>query len=70
MSGTWSGASAKFACKAAVQILQQKQRITVTGNNLEAFLGVRKFLPDQLPCDDRWSGNEWPGPAAKAAMMM
>ena len=40
--------------KAAVQILQQEEpkRITVTGNNLEAFLGVRKFLPDRLPCSD------------------
>ena len=40
--------------KAAVQILEQEEpkRITVTGNNLEAFLGVRKFLPDRLPCND------------------
>ena len=40
--------------KAAVQILQQEEpkRITVTGNNLESFLGVRKFLPDRLPCSD------------------
>ena len=40
--------------KAAVQILQQEEskRITVTGNNLETFLGVRKFLPDRLPCSD------------------
>ena len=40
--------------KAAVQMLQQEEpkRITVTGNNLEAFLGVRKFLPDRLPCSD------------------
>ena len=40
--------------KAAVQILQQEEpkKITVTGNNLEAFLGVRKFLPDRLPCND------------------
>ena len=40
--------------KAAVQILEQEEprRITVTGNNLETFLGVRKFLPDRLPCND------------------
>ena len=40
--------------KAAVQILEQEEpkRITVTGSNLEAFLGVRKFLPDRLPCND------------------
>ena len=28
------------------------KRITVTGSNLESFLGVRKFLPDQLPAAD------------------
>ena len=40
--------------KAAVQILEQEEakRITVTGTNLEAFLGIRKFLPDRLPCND------------------
>ena len=40
--------------KAAVQILEQEtpKRITVTGSNLEQFLGVRKFLPDRLPCTD------------------
>ena len=40
--------------KAAVQILEQEEpkRITVTGTNLETFLGVRKFLPDRLPCND------------------
>ncbi len=41
--------------KAAVQILSQEtpKRITVTGSNLEEFLGVRKFLPDRLPCTDQ-----------------
>ncbi len=41
--------------KAAVQILEQEtpKKITVTGTNLESFLGVRKFLPDRLPCMDR-----------------
>jgi len=40
--------------KAAVQILSQEKtsRITVTGSNIEEFLGVRKYLPDRLPgCD-------------------
>ncbi len=27
-------------------------RISVNGGNLEDFLGVRKFLPDRLPCTD------------------
>jgi len=41
--------------KADVQILAQEKtgRITVTGNNLESFLGVRKFLPDRLPGADQ-----------------
>lgn len=29
------------------------KRITVIGSNLEEFLGVRKFLPDRLPCNDQ-----------------
>ena len=28
------------------------KRITVTGSNLESYLGVRKFLPDVLPVSD------------------
>ena len=28
------------------------KRITVTGSNLESYLGVRKFLPDVLPASD------------------
>ena len=41
--------------KAAMQIVAQEtpKRITVTGTNLETFLGVRKFLPDRLPCMDQ-----------------
>ena len=41
--------------KSALQILAQEnpKRITVTGSNLETFLGVRKFLPDRLPCTDQ-----------------
>ena len=41
--------------KAAIQIVSQEEpkRITVMGSNLERFLGVRKFLPDRLPCADQ-----------------
>ena len=41
--------------KAAMQLLEQEQpqRITVTASNIESFLGVRKFLPDRLPCNDQ-----------------
>ena len=40
--------------KAAMEILEQEEpkRITVTGSNLETFLGVRKFLPDRLHSSD------------------
>ncbi|MBO5952625.1 MAG: endopeptidase La [Oscillospiraceae bacterium] len=40
--------------KAAMQILTQEasKKLTVTGSNIEEFLGVRKYLPDRLPlCD-------------------
>ena len=41
--------------KAAMQLLEQEnpKRITVNGTNIETFLGVRKFLPDRLPCTDQ-----------------
>ena len=41
--------------KSAMRILEQEtpKRITVTGTNIESFLGVRKFLPDRLPCTDQ-----------------
>ena len=41
--------------KSAMQLLEQEtpKRITVTGNNIESFLGVRKYLPDRLPCTDQ-----------------
>lgn len=32
---------------------QEPKRITVTGSNLEGFLGPRKFLPDRLPGTDQ-----------------
>ena len=44
------------ACrKADMRLLSQDNptKITVTGNNLEEFLGVRKFLPDRLPGNDQ-----------------
>lgn len=46
---------AKICRKADMMILQQEEakRITVTGANLEQFLGVRKYLPDRLPCTDQ-----------------
>jgi len=45
---------AEICRKAAMKLLEQEEakRITVTGSNLEDFLGVRKFLPDRLPCAD------------------
>lgn len=41
--------------KADRMILAQEEpkRITVNGSNLETFLGVRKYLPDRLPCSDQ-----------------
>ena len=41
--------------KADMQLVSQEdsKRILVTGSNLESFLGVRKFLPDRLPCTDQ-----------------
>lgn len=46
---------AEVCRKAAMQIISQEvpKRITVSGNNLEEFLGVRKFLPDRLPGADQ-----------------
>lgn len=41
--------------KADMQILSQEdtKRITVTGSNVEEFLGTRKYLPDRLPGSDQ-----------------
>ena len=41
--------------KADMQLLSQEEpkKITVTGGNLEDFLGIRKFLPDRLPGSDQ-----------------
>ena len=40
--------------KSAMEILEQEtpKKITVTGSNIEKFLGVRKFLPDRLHSAD------------------
>lgn len=41
--------------KSGIQILQQPttKRITVTGNNIAEFLGVRRYLPDRIPNVDQ-----------------
>ena len=46
---------AEICRKAAMELLEQEtpKKITVTGSNLEHYLGVRKFLPDRLPCTDQ-----------------
>ncbi len=45
---------AEVCRKSAMMLLEsdERKRITVTGSNLEEFLGVRKYLPDRLPCAD------------------
>ncbi len=32
---------------------ENTKRVTVTGNNVEEYLGVRKYLPDRLPSNDQ-----------------
>lgn len=46
---------AEICRKADVKLLAQEtpKRISVTGSNMEEFLGVRKFLPDRLPGNDQ-----------------
>jgi ATP-dependent Lon protease len=46
---------AEVCRKTAMRILEEEtpKRITVTGGNMEQFLGVRKFLPDRLPGTDQ-----------------
>lgn len=41
--------------KAAMRFVSQEApgKLTVTGTNLDKFLGVRKYLPDRLPCTDQ-----------------
>ena len=45
---------AEICRKADMRILsdETQKKILVTGSNLEEFLGVRKFMPDRLPCHD------------------
>ena len=46
---------AEICRKTAMKLLEQDapKRVTVTGSNVDQFLGVRKFLPDRLPCHDQ-----------------
>ena len=46
---------AEICRKAAMAIIVQEnpKRITVTGSNLESYLGIRKYLPDRLPGSDQ-----------------
>lgn len=46
---------AQICRKADMQLLSDKdiKRVSVTGSVIEKFLGVRKFLPDRLPCNDQ-----------------
>ena len=46
---------AEVCRKTAMRVLEMEtpKRITVTGGNIEEFLGVRKFLPDRLPGTDQ-----------------
>ena len=45
---------AEICRKGDMKLLSEEaKRVTVTGTNLESFLGVRKFLPDRLPCTDQ-----------------
>ena len=41
--------------KAAMELLdgENVKKVSVTASNLEEFLGVRKYLPDRLPCTDQ-----------------
>ena len=46
---------AEICRKADMAVLEQEtpKRITVTGFNVESWLGTRKFLPDRLPVNDQ-----------------
>ncbi len=41
--------------KADMRILEQEEprKLTVNGKNMEEYLGVRKYMPDRLPCTDQ-----------------
>ena len=46
---------AEICRKVDMKLLAQEEakRITVTGSNLEEFLGIRRYLPDRLPSSDQ-----------------
>ena len=46
---------AEICRKVDMRLLAQEEpkRITVTGSNLEEYLGIRKYLPDRLPGSDQ-----------------
>ncbi len=46
---------ARICRKSAMELLQNQERkkITVSGSNLEAYLGVRRYLPDRVPGTDQ-----------------
>ena len=46
---------AEICRKASMQFVSEEsvKKLTVTGSNIESYLGVRKFLPDRLPCCDQ-----------------
>ena len=47
-------AIATICRKTDMRLLDESiKRIQITGTNLEEFLGIRKYLPDRLPSDDR-----------------
>ena len=41
--------------KVDMQIITEetKKRITITGSNVEAYLGTRRYLPDRISCEDQ-----------------
>ena len=46
---------AEICRKTAMELLagEDCKKVSVTGSNVEKYLGVRKFLPDRLPCNDQ-----------------
>jgi ATP-dependent Lon protease len=46
---------AEICRKTAMKLTSGKEirKVSVTGSNVTEFLGVRKFLPDRLPCTDQ-----------------
>jgi ATP-dependent Lon protease len=46
---------AEICRKTAMKLTENEdtRKISVTGSNVTEFLGVRKFLPDRLPCTDQ-----------------